>query len=32
LPIFWIKYLDALTVRAERSHRIAGMLCATVVR
>ncbi|HTI67145.1 MAG TPA: class I SAM-dependent methyltransferase [Caulobacteraceae bacterium] len=32
LPIFWLKYLDALFVRAERSHRIAGMLCATAVR
>jgi SAM-dependent methyltransferase len=28
LPIFWLKYLDALIVRAERSHRIAGMLNA----
>jgi SAM-dependent methyltransferase len=32
LPIFWLKYLDALFVRAERSHRIAGMLCAEAVK
>lgn len=32
LPIFWLKYLDALFVRADRSHRIAGMLCAQAIK
>lgn len=32
LPIFWLKYLDFLFVKAERSHRISGMLCATAVK
>jgi SAM-dependent methyltransferase len=32
LPIFWLKYLDVFCVRAERSHRIAGLLCATAVK
>jgi SAM-dependent methyltransferase len=32
LPIFWLKYLDWFLVKAERSHRVAGMLCATAVR
>ncbi|MBB4639748.1 class I SAM-dependent methyltransferase [Rhizorhapis suberifaciens] len=28
LPIFWLKYLDAIFIRMKRSHRISGMLCA----
>lgn len=32
LPIFWLKYLDAFFSRMERSHRIAGMLCAIAVK
>lgn len=32
LPMFWLKYLDILFVRSDRSHRLAGMLCATGVR
>jgi SAM-dependent methyltransferase len=32
VPIFWLKYLDALFVRAERSHRVAGMLCALATK
>ena len=28
LPIFWLKYLDAIFGRMTRSHRIASMLCA----
>jgi len=32
LPIFWLKYLDAIFGRLERSHRIAGMLCAIAVK
>ena len=32
LPIFWLKYIDALLVKAERSHRVAGMLCALAVK
>lgn len=29
---FWLKYLDALFVRTERSHRISGMLCAEATK
>lgn len=32
LPIFWLKYLDAIFSGMERSHRIAGMLCAVSVK
>ena len=32
LPIFWLKYLDAIFIKAKRSHRIAGMLCAQAVK
>lgn len=32
LPIFWLKYLDTIFGRMERSHRIAGMLCAIAVK
>lgn len=32
LPIFWLKYLDAIFGRMKRSHRIAGMLCAIAVK
>ena len=32
LLIFWLKYLDAIFGRMERSHRIAGMLCAIAVK
>lgn len=28
LPIFWLKYFDAIFIRLKRSHRISGMLCA----
>jgi hypothetical protein len=29
---FWLKYLDAIFVRTERSHRISGMLCAEATK
>jgi SAM-dependent methyltransferase len=32
LPIFWLKYFDVFFGRTERSHRIAGMLCAVATR
>lgn len=32
LPIFWLKYLDAIFGRMERSHRIAGMLNAIATK
>jgi SAM-dependent methyltransferase len=32
LPIFWLKYFDAIFGRLERSHRVAGMLCAIAVK
>ena len=32
LPIFWLKYLDSIFGRMERSHRIAGMLCAIAIK
>ena len=32
LPIFWLKYFDTIFGRLERSHRIAGMLCAISVK
>ncbi|HEV2463533.1 MAG TPA: class I SAM-dependent methyltransferase [Acidobacteriaceae bacterium] len=32
LPIFWLKYLDVFFSGREKSHRIAGMLCAIAVK
>ncbi len=32
LPIFWLKYLDAIFIRSRHAHRISGMLCAVAVK
>lgn len=32
LPTFWLKYLDYFFITLERSHRIAGMLCAQATK